>query len=280
MNKLLESLSNIVGRIYYNKANTHEKFIRMLFFIGWQIWKRTVARPVHIQLFNGLRFIAYPDCQTSSSAIYFRIPDYREISLLRRKLNKGLMIDIGANIGLFTLLLGDIMEQVILFEPNPLASKRAKENMDLNHLNAEVYAIAVSSNDGQIFLEDRGGTNSNNMTIRNDKLSLFPIRKVPCTSLDSFMKMKPDLSVAFIKIDVEGHENDVIKGMNNTLIKLRPSMVMFEYLQRTNFLETKTLFDAAGYRIYQIGEAEDLEPVPAQPEPLQNLFALPEELPR
>ena len=200
------------------------------------------------------------------------------MSFLRRHLRKGLMIDIGANIGLFTLLLSDIMDQVILFEPNPLAAQRAKENMNLNHLNATVYAVAVSSNDGHIFLEDRGGTDSTNMTVRNLRASAFPVRKVPCTTLDNFLDMKSSLRLSLIKIDVEGHENDVIKGMNKTLINLRPQIVMFEYLQRTNFLETKALFDAAGYRIYQMGQTEGLVPVHGQPRPVQNLFALPENL--
>ena len=188
------------------------------------------------------------------------------------------MIDIGANVGLFTLLLSDIMSKVILFEPNSFAAQRAQENINLNHLNAVVYATAASSNNGELFIEDRGGTNSYNMTIINGSLSSFPIRKVPCITLDSFLERRPSLNVVFIKNDVEGHENDVIKGMHQTLKNLRPSVIMFEYLQRTNFVETRNLFYNAGYRIYQMGQTEDLIPVDGQPRPLQKLFALPEEL--
>ena len=103
------------------------------------------------------------------------------------------------------------MDQVISFEPKSFAAQRAQENINLIHLSAEVYTIAVSSNNGQTFLEDRGGTNSNNMTIMKDRLSSFPIRKVPCTTLDSFMERGPSLDVAFIKPDVDKHENGVIK---------------------------------------------------------------------
>lgn len=275
---MLNNIKNIIYWIYHDESNKGERLRRIAAFVKWQLWKRTISLPIIIKLFNGLRFIAYPDCQTSSSAIYFRVPNYQEISFLRGVLNGGLMIDIGANIGLVTLLLADIMDQVILFEPNPLAAQRAQENIYLNHLHAEVYAVAVSSKTGQIFLENRGGTSSTNMTIENGGSSAFPIRKVPCTTLDSFLEMKPNLPIKFIKIDVEGHENDVIKGMNNTLIKVRPSIIMFEYLQRTIFTETQALFDAAGYRIYQIGQKKNLIPVHSQPIPLQNLFALPEEL--
>lgn len=275
---MLEKLRNIIHLIYYDESNKEERFSRISAFIGWQIWKRTIRRPIRIQLFNGLQIIAYPDCQTSSIAIYFRVPDYREISFLRRRLSNGLMIDVGANVGLLTLLLADIMDQVILFEPNPLAAQRAKENMELNHLNAAVYAMAVSSDDGHIFLEDRGGTDSTNMTVRNLRASAFPVRKVPCTTLDSFLDKQSNLGVSLIKIDVEGHENDVIKGMNKTLLKYRPPIIMFEYLQRTNYTETRTLFDNAGYRIYQMGQTDDVIPVRGQPRPLQNLFALPEDM--
>jgi len=56
---------------------------RLFLFLGWQFWKRVVRRPIVIELFNGLRFRAYPDCSVSSGVLYTRIPDSRDILFMR-----------------------------------------------------------------------------------------------------------------------------------------------------------------------------------------------------
>ncbi len=55
-------------------------------------------------LFNGKRFVAYPDCPVSSGILYTRIPNSRNISFLREHLSGGTLIDVGANVGSVSLL--------------------------------------------------------------------------------------------------------------------------------------------------------------------------------
>ncbi|MFH0959945.1 MAG: FkbM family methyltransferase [Pseudomonadota bacterium] len=266
----------LMRRILCHESNKGQRFKRLLVSAGWQIWKRTVSKPIMVNLFNGYRFLAYPDCQMSSAVFYFRVPDCREVEVLRRRLNGGVLIDVGSNVGLFTLSLADKVDHAILFEPNLLSARRAMENIALNSLEFEVNAVALSDQGGEIYLEDRGKATVANRTLMDPGMTTYPVRKVPRTTLDIFLKdrLKPIKEISLLKIDVEGHENSVIKGMSWTLTHLRPRIVMFEYLQRTNFSETKTLFDAVGYRIYSLDERNDLIPVSTQPEPLQNLFAL------
>lgn len=83
--------------------------------------------------------------------------------------------------------------------------------------------------------------------------------------------------IRVVKIDVEGHENSVLRVMKECLRRHRPRVVMFEYLQRTNLRETIALFEAAGYTVLQLtsgGVAIASADVP----PLQDLFACPNEL--
>lgn len=276
MNDLIQ-LFYLMRRIFRNESNKHQRFRRLIAFAGWQIWKRTVAKPIMVNLFNGYRFLAYPDCWVSSGAIYFHVPDVREVNFLRQRLNGGVLIDVGSNVGLFTLSLADRVDHAILFEPNPLSAQHARENLALNFLEFEVVAAALSDEEGEIFLEDRGKATVANRTLLDPQMTTFPVRTVPRTTLDTFLRNRanPIGSITLLKIDVEGHENSVIRGMQRTMTQLRPKIVMFEYLQRTNFLETKALFDAVGYRIYRLSDQNNLVPVPEQPKPLQNLFALP-----
>src|SRR5205085_12131419 len=78
-----------------------------------------------------------------------------------------------------------------------------------------------------------------------------------------------------VKIDVEGHENSVLRGMREMLRTHRPRIVMFEYLQRTNLKETFDIFGSVDYRIIVLSSRG--EPSFATPDvaPLQDLFACP-----
>jgi len=264
-------------RILKDESNKRRRCRTVLASLGWQIWKRTIHKPLKVKLFNGYRFLAYPDCDSSSNVMYFRIPDYREITFLRQKIQGGVLIDVGANVGLFTLSLADKVDRAILFEPNATAAQRAKSNMVRNHLDFQVHAIALSDEVGELFLEDRGGVDSTNRTLTDPQTTSFPTRTVRRTTLDIFLEehVNSIKDITLIKIDVEGHENAVLRGMKKTLANLQPQILMFEYLQRTNFSETQELLDTTGYTIYSLNGQGNLTPVVGQPKPLQNLFAFP-----
>ena len=69
----------------------------------------------------------------------------------------GSLIDIGANVGSISLLLADRVAQALLFEPNPEAAERARENLARNRLDWEVHELALSSYDGVLQFSDLGG---------------------------------------------------------------------------------------------------------------------------
>ena len=76
-------------------------------------------------------------------------------------------------------------------------------------------------------------------------------------------------------IDVEGHENSVLRGMRQFLAEKRP-LVMFEYLERTNLEQTISIFAEVGYKIFELGENGPVAAT-SQVKPLQDLFAWPVE---
>ena len=84
----------------------------------------------------------------------------------------------------------------------------------------------------------------------------------------------PHFPVSLVKIDVEGHENSVLRGMQKFVAEKRPPLVMFEYLQRTNLEETLRFFARVGYQVFELGTSG---PVAAtnRVAPLQDLFACP-----
>lgn len=246
---------------------------------GWQGWKRIVRRPLDFELSNGIRFRAYPDCTCSSSAVYYRIPNSRHIEFLRNYARGGTFLDIGANVGLVSMLLADCVSHASLFEPNPVAAARARENIRLNRLPFEVHEVALSDEDGIIAFEDRGGVNTCNRTLSPvaGSPSSFRTITVPKYTFDHFYsgRSRGANAVTVIKIDVEGHENWVLRGMRNLFLTDRP-IVMFEYLQRTNIQDTFAIFANVDYHVMSLS-SEGLRPANLHIAPLQDLFALPSE---
>jgi len=271
-------LNYVVGSVWLDESNRHVRLRRLFMAGGWQVWKRLVRTPVVVPLFNGFRFRAYPDCHVSSAALYSRIPNFRCLSFLRKHIEKGTFIDIGANVGLISLLLADKIQHAILFEPNPVAAARARENLALNHLGFEVHELALSDQAGVVELENAGGVDSCNRTVAGFTTSA-PTISVQRDTLDGFMAEHGALPapISAVKIDVEGHENSVLRGMLGFLETHRPRLVMFEYLQRTNIVETLELFSGVGYRVMELEAGAAVWATP-QVSPLQDLFAFPEDL--
>jgi FkbM family methyltransferase len=184
--------------------------------------------------------------------MYTRIPDSRDILFLREHMGEGTLIDIGSNVGLVTLLLADKVQQILLFEPNPIAAHRARENLALNRLNFEVHEVALSDKSGTVGFEDEGGVSTCNRTV-SGFYSSVRTREVQCIQRDEFLAQSAlKYPICAVKIDVEGHENQVLAGMAGCLRNTRPRLVMFEYLQRTNLCESLRLFAGAEYKVFQL----------------------------
>ena len=139
---------------------------------------------------------------------------------LGKFIKKGsLVIDIGANIGTQTLSFAKEVGskgKVIAFEPQNIISQCLQTNLTINDItNVDVYNIAISNKDGWARINDHdfselgrygeAGINSEGTRVKTIKLDNFEIDKC-------------DL----IKIDVEGHEWEVIDGGKKFLIHHRP----------------------------------------------------------
>ena len=134
------------------------------------------------------------------------------------------VIDIGANIGTTAISLSRSVGEsgkVFAFEPQQIISQCLSANVLLNNIkNIEVYTLAVSSKSGWVYLDtDELSTKGRYGSVSvADKGHL-----VKSINLNEF-KIK---ECSFIKIDVEGHEWEVIQGAESFLNSHKP-VVYFE----------------------------------------------------
>jgi FkbM family methyltransferase len=276
--KVAQALMYPISNLWNEESNQGQRTRRLCIFAGWQLWKRIVRKPITVSLFNGKRFIAYPDCQVSSGVLYTRVPNSRVILFLRKHLSGGTLIDVGANVGSVSLLLADKIEDAILFEPNPVAAARARENLARNQLGFKVYEFALSDTKGEIGFECHGAVDSGGHVVVGTPGNRTATSVVQRITFDEFLRQhgEPDIPVSLVKIDVEGHENSVLRGMRRFLAERRPPLVMFEYLQRTDLEETLRFFASVGYQVFEVG-ANGPVTAAGKVKPLQDLFACPVE---
>jgi FkbM family methyltransferase len=260
-----------------NPGNQGRICQRMLNAIRWQVWKRLVRRPRSIELANGRRFIANPDCVISSALIYADWPEFHELQFLRKHLTQSdFLLDVGANVGHLGLLLSDIVDpqHIAEFEPTPLTFKRLTDNWLANGFETDkLFGVAVGSEDGTIEFPDLthpGTMNSRSALSEATKLCRVPIRR-----LDSYRELWKGKPIGLLKIDVEGFELDVFRGAVETLHQDRPRIIMFESLAEQIDPAIEEQLKVADYRVFQLDENGRIQTGISN---AQNLFACPAEV--
>ena len=132
----------------------------------------------------------------------------------------GTALDIGANRGVYSYKLSEICSRVIAFEPNPRIATALKA---LKRDNVEVREIALSYEAGEATLTIPSSENDHGFaTMRSDAFHAVPheVVTVPTARLDDLTIPKID----FVKIDVEGFEEQVLKGAMETIARDKPAL--------------------------------------------------------
>jgi FkbM family methyltransferase len=175
--------------------------------------------------------------------------------------NKLVVLDIGANIGSYSEAIRKFAPQatVFAFEPSSVA-RRSLENRFIGDSSVTIVPIALGSkNSNETLWSDIPGSLLASLTKR--RLDHFGTEfsqseSVEVVTLDSWAistKVVPNL----IKIDVEGHELEVLKGGFKTLTLAK--VIQFEFGgcnidTRTFFQDFWYLLTEAGFQIHRISE--------------------------
>jgi len=118
--------------------------------------------------------------------------------------------DIGANLGLHSILMGKCGWNVKAYEPDPAHTKLLRRNLDLNGSESvELIEAAVSAQPGELeFVRVLGNTTSSHLSgAKNDAYG--PLERFP-VKVETIADIMP--TVDFIKMDAEGQEKVIILG--------------------------------------------------------------------
>jgi FkbM family methyltransferase len=152
-----------------------------------------------------------------------------EARLLKKLIGPGMQIlDVGANIGLYTLLLAGLAGpsgRVFAFEPEPNLFSVLCENCAANGvLNVSPFQCAAGEANGRATFQ-RATFNSGDNRLGPARGDAQPI-EVEVVRLDDVVGVRP---VHFIKLDVQGHELAALSGMPELLSANPDLRVLFEF---------------------------------------------------
>lgn len=182
------------------------------------------------------------------------------MSFLKDKLNHkklSTFIDVGANIGNHSLYFSKISKKVFSFEPNPNTYELLKFNTR-NITNINIFNIGISNKNEKKFLNESNfniGDSSivSSIEMQNVKEDGTIFHEINSFKLDDIKDFANE-EISMIKIDVEGHELEVMVGAKE-LIKKNNPLLIFEHnieVNKEQALKINDFLEQLDYVIYLI----------------------------
>lgn len=204
------------------------------------------SQPMFGSLFDYITVELYVSRVFEGKSLEFAMDLLRFLRKTEDRIFTGVAVDVGANIGNHTRFFSTSFTSVVSIEPHPITYELLRLNTR-HLLNVECLNVALSNKPGFKYMgyptTNLGGLDT------HDEPDSF---KVVATTLDRLLE--PNLQVAFIKIDVEGREGEVLQGAIDVIRNNRP-FIVFEYapaLLTDASICPFSVLESLGYQSYRI----------------------------
>lgn len=157
----------------------------------------------------------------------------------------GVFYDIGANVGFFSVIGARLVGEkgsVIAFEPVPENAAAVRHNCELNGFSqVQVWEAAVSDSSGAGELQLAHFSGGASLAIVAPPPDMKGTLRVKLVTIDELVAHKQIAPPSLVKIDVEGAEIHVLRGMQSTIESYRPIIFLeLDDGERNDFLRKKS----------------------------------------
>jgi FkbM family methyltransferase len=233
-------------------------------------------------LIDVLQNIMYVDPKDSLDLFINKIYEPYETQLVSSKIKQGgVVLDIGANIGYYTLIFAKLVGQngkVFAFEPEPANFRVLEKNVSVNgysNVIPEQKAVSNRNEKKKLYLNKQ---NAGMHTIYKSKNANLGSVEIETVSLDNYFSNYRG-KIDFIKMDIEGSEYTALEGMQ-TILKRQNNIKLLVAFDSSSIREygykPKQYIDllmSNGFRVYFANSrTKDLEVV--NPANLQHLIEM------
>ena len=207
-------LYNILKYIYSHPFNSENKISGVLNFFKWQINCFLNPYPIIYQYTENAKLIVCKGLTGATGNLYCGLMEFNDMAFLLHFLRRtDLFIDIGANIGAYTLLASsEIKANSISIEPLEDTFLILMDNIYINNIqdNVKAYNIGLGSKISKTHFTK--SLDTINHVATKEEIDTIEVK---IDTLDNLLMNEQCPSL--IKIDVEGYENEVINGAKKTL---------------------------------------------------------------
>lgn len=229
----LPRLYALAGALYRRLPTFKGKFTLSQRYLAPRMRRRGYRTVVKLHTRGGGRLICHLDDWIPWTVFvfgrYISEGQYEDYLLSRVRPGPSVLLDIGANIGYYTVQMARLAgpeARVHAFEPMSIQGAVLEENLRLNRLtNVVVNASVVSDTVGvqRIYFSSPENTGQSSVArpsgYHEDR---------PSTTVDAYCQSQGIETVDLVKIDVEGHEFHVLRGMERLLSEGRVTRVAAE----------------------------------------------------
>ena len=222
VSRLLAGHIQTARDIVEHPLNRNDRLRAMVRYLGWNIGRRLVDAEYVIRLAGDAELIVSNAENYSTLAYTQRLWDWADMLLLLHLLRPDdLFVDVGANVGAYTVLVGRLTNAtVVAVEPVPETYRKLLRNIRLNDLAGVATAVhaGLAAKAGVLrFTTGRGGLNH----VATDDSGI----EVPVTTVDALMQGRSPVA---LKMDVEGYETLVLEGGPESFGKPELQVVVVE----------------------------------------------------
>jgi len=220
----LAELSSFVRFVLQHPSRINNRVGAFGRFLLRQTHQRIYGGPL-IVAWEGLELHVEPNSTSAAAAYYLGRPDWWEFDFVERFLRPGdTAIDVGANVGVYSLFMAKMVGPtgtIIACEPDPENAAALYEHLQCNQLGqVQVVQAAIGEEEGTV------GFLAGQRTVSRicPDADAAPSR-VRLTTLDDLSR---GFSPVFVKVDVEGFEDGVVRGARTLMTRGLPKAWQLE----------------------------------------------------
>lgn len=203
------------------------KFTSLFRFVWWQLRCLVTSDDYHHLFTEHSKLIISKGMTGATGNLYCGLHEYKEMLFLLHYLRRDeLFVDVGANIGSYTVLASaEIGAHTYCIEPVPNTFNQLHKNISLNNIskNTVLMNIGLSSQKGELLFSDEQDSSMNHVV--NSSEANSTTKKIEVNTLDAILNNE---NPSLLKIDVEGFELEVLNGGEETLKKNSLKAIIIE----------------------------------------------------